>query len=149
LKTPGGWALAGMWYEKFHGMPPRGSPLERLFTLVYLSKKRADLLATRALVQASMPETKEAQDPVIKAFDAYCNNMFPFLERAADMDKENERKQLLEFVKRPARFDLRPIWSARKAHARRLATRSRFSLNPTVPTSPFRMEKVRSPRRSL
>ncbi len=125
-----------MWYDKFQGLPPRGSLLESLFTLVYLQRKEAELLSTRALVQVAMPDEREAQDPAIEAFQKYCDQMFPFLERATNKDKEEARKRLAEFVKKPAKIKLKPIWKMQAQHAKRMATLKRFAINPTVPGAP-------------
>ena len=125
-----------MWYDQFSGIPPRGSLLEMLFTLVYLQKKEAELLATRAIVQVNMPEVREAQDPAIEAFKKYCDQMFPFLERAADQDKEKARRNLEEFVKKKAVIQLKPIWKMQAQHAKRMATLKRFAIKPSVPGAP-------------
>ncbi len=132
-----------MWYDKFPGRPPRGSLMESLFTLIYLGRQEAELLATRALVQVSMPEMREAQDPAIEAFQKYCDRMFPFLERATNQDKEEARKRLMEFVKRPARIKLKPIWKMQAQHAKRMATLKKFALKPTMPgaAQPYRAPK--------
>jgi len=122
-----------MWYDKFPGLPPRGSLLESLFTLVYLGRQEAELLSTRAVVQVSMPDSKEAQDPAIEAFQKYCDRMFPFLERAGDQEKEDARKRLLSFVKHPVKIQLKPVLKAAAARARKLATFKRFAVKPTSP----------------
>lgn len=131
-----------MWYDRYVGVPPRGSPLESLFTLVYLQRQEAQLLSTKALVQVSMPDSKSAQDPAIEAFQKYCDNMFPFLERASNLDKEEERKALLDFVKKPARISLKPIWKAQAEQARKVATYKRFSVRPEVPGAPYRKGSI-------
>lgn len=130
-----------MWYDRYPGVPPRGSPLETLFTLVYLQRREAELLSTRAIVQVSMPEHREAQDPAIEAFQKYCDTMFPFLERASDTEKEQAREVLLDFVKKKARISMKPIWKMQAQHAKRLATLKKFALNPKVPGAPYRHPK--------
>jgi hypothetical protein len=137
-----------MWYEKYPGIPPRGSPLERLFTLVYLSRKRTELLSTRALVQVSMPEGREAQDPAIEAFDTYCKQMFPFLDRAVDTEKETARKRLLKFIKKRARIDMRPVWKQQAERARKVAALKRFKMRPAMPGKPYQGSKKDVPTRS-
>jgi len=133
MKTPAGWALAGMWYDKYSGIPPRGSLLESVFVLVHLHRQQAQLLATRALVQVSMPEHRAAQDPAIEAFQKYCDTMFPFLDRAADQEKEQARENLTKFVSKRAMIALKPIWKMQAEQAKRVATMKRFSLQPTAP----------------
>lgn len=122
-----------MWYDKYRGIPPHGSPLETLFLLVYLQRQETALLGTRALVQSTLPKDKEASDPAVRAYQKYCDAMFPFLERAANKDKEDARNQLLEFVKHPMKIDLKPIWKMQAANARRVAALKRFQLRPKVP----------------
>lgn len=133
MRSPAGWALAGMWYDKFRGLPPRGSPLETVFLLVYLQRQEAQLLSTRALVQSTLPEGKEASDPAIAAYQKYCDAMFPFMERAANADKDAERKKLLEFIKHRAKISLHPIYKAQAENAKRMATLKRFRLQPKIP----------------
>jgi hypothetical protein len=133
MKSPEGWALTGMWYDKFAGLPPRGSPLETVFLLVYLQRQEAQLLATRALVQSTLPEGKEASDPAIAAYQKYCDAMFPFMERAANRGKDDERKLLAEFVKHRARILLHPIYKAQAENAKRVAVLKRFRLQPKIP----------------
>lgn len=88
-----------------------------------------------------MPDHREAQDPAIEAFQKYCDNMFPFLERASNLDKEQERAALLDFVKRPARISLKPIWKAQAEQARKVATYKKFSVRPQVPGAPHQGRK--------
>lgn len=137
MKTPGGWALAGMLYDKYPGVPPRGSPLESVMLLVFLERQRTQLRATRAMVQATLPADKEAQDPAVRAFRDYSDAMFPFLDRAQDTERENARKELLEFVRRPAVIDRRPVLRAKmqKNQAKR------FKVRPKLPGTPYRREK--------
>ncbi len=89
-----------MWYDKYPGVPLRGSPLEALFTLVSLHMKQADLLATQTLVRSSMAQGSETAKAAIEAYQAYCDAMFPFLEAAQDPNIDAKR-QLLEHVKHP------------------------------------------------
>ena len=133
MKSPSGWALAGMWYDKFHGTPPRGSPMETVFLLVYLQRQEAQLLSTRAIVQSTLPEGKAASDPAIAAYQKYCDAMFPFLDRASNTDEDAARARLLEFVKHPARIALHPIYKAQAENAKRVATLKRFRLQPKIP----------------
>jgi hypothetical protein len=102
--SPRGWALANMWYDTMSDRPPPGSPLETLLTLVLVGRKNADLRAIRALVQSTLPAGKEG-DPAIKAFKDYHDNLLPFLSRAEDLEKEEARKRLEEFVKGHAIID--------------------------------------------
>lgn len=121
-----------MWYDRFQGMPPRGGPLESIFVLVFLQRQEAHLLATRAIVQSTLPEGQAAK-PAIEAFQKYCDTMFPYIERAGDMEKEEQRARLAEFVKHPARIGLAPIYQAQAETARRMSTLKRFRLKPKIP----------------
>ncbi len=119
-----------MWYDKFDGVPQRGSPLETVFILVHLQRQQAQLLATRALVQSTLPPEKEASDPAVKAFQSYCDVMFPYMERAGDMDRDQERKRLAEFVKHRMKISLHPIYKAQAEQAKRMSVLKRFRLRP-------------------
>lgn len=100
--------------------------------LVSLQRQQQALLATRALVQSTLPEGKAA-DPAIKAFQVYYDAQMPFMERAANADKEAEREALLDFVKHPVRIPLAPIYQAQAESAKRLTRLRRFLLKPKVP----------------
>lgn len=130
MKTPAGWALANMWYDKYDGLPPRGSPLESLFLLVYLQRQEADLLATRALVQSTLPEGQAAK-PAIEAFQKFVDRMFPFIESASKESADHER--LRDFVKQPVRIDLRPVYAAQAESAKRNAALRHSRLKPSIP----------------
>ena len=127
-----GWALVNMMYDKFPGLPPKGSPLGSLFFLVLLERKQNELLSTRAMVQAMLVSADD-KDPAIEAYHAYFDQTFPFLERAKNKEHEEGRAALLEFAKHPARLDMRPIWKAQvdiaKAKARSSEQYKRFSMN--------------------
>jgi len=119
-----------MWYDKYPGLPPRSSPLESLFLLVFLQRTESELLSTRALVQTSMPEGSAAK-PAIEAYQKYVDTMFPFIESAS---KESEVHALLrEFVKHPVKIDLRPIREAQAQTARNNAVLRHNRLKAHVP----------------
>lgn len=119
-----------MWYDKYPTFPPRGSPLESLFLLVFLQRKEADLLSTRALVQSTLPEGKAAQ-PAIEAYQKYVSQMFPFIQSASKESELHER--LREFVKYKARIDLRPVMAAQAETARSNAVLRHSKLKPSIP----------------
>lgn len=124
-----------MWYDKFDGLPPRGSPLETIFVMVRLERQQAQLLETRALIQSvvGLHESKKTQDPAIEAFQEYCNKMFPFLDRALNTEKEEAHRRLMDFVKAPAKIALHPIYKQQAEHAKHMATLKRFKLQPKSP----------------
>jgi len=119
-----------MWYDKYPGLPPRGSPLESLFLLVFLQRTESELLSTRALVQTSMPEGSAAK-PAIEAYQKYVDKMFPFIESASKESEIHER--LREFVKYKAKIDLRPIMAAQAETARNNAVLRHNKLRPKIP----------------
>lgn len=124
-----------MWYDKFAGVPPRGSLLETIFVLVYLHRQNASMLSTRAVVQSlvGLHENRATQDPAVQAFEDYCNKMFPFLDKAMDTEKEASIKRLVEFTKHPAKIALSPVYKQQAEHAKRMATLRRFKLRPKMP----------------
>jgi hypothetical protein len=120
-----------MWYDKYPGVPDRGSPLETLFVLITLQRKDVELMATRALVLGSLAQLlkdQAAAKDAIEGYRAYTDVMFPFLARAADQEKERERQQLLEHVKHPMRIDVTSILAQRAATMRSKAM-AKFRLN--------------------
>lgn len=130
-----GWGLANMWYDKFTGIPPRGSPLETVFVLVRLERQQAQLLETRALIQSvvGLHTEKKTQDPAIEAFKEYSSKMFPFLDRAMNTEKDEAMKRLEQFVKHPAKIALHPIYKQQAEHAKKMATLKRFKLQAKNP----------------
>lgn len=132
MKTPVGWAMSGMWYDRFSGLPPRGSLLESVFLLVFLSRQEAHLLATRAIVQSTLPEGGAAK-PAIEAYQKYCDRMFPYIERAGDMDKEDQRKRLAEFVKKRASISLAPVLKAQADQQKKISAMRAFRIKPRYP----------------
>ena len=116
--------------------------METLFTLVFLERRRAELLSTRALVQVSMPAHKENQDPAIEAFEKYCDVMFPFMERAAKKEEEDARAALKKFVSKRVRFSLFPIAKQQAEQAKRKAMLRRFTVRPTMPGMPYKHKEV-------
>jgi hypothetical protein len=114
-------------YDRYEGTPPTDSPLESLFILVYVRRQEADLLATRALVRATLTKDEEDTDAAIEAFDKYCEKMFPFWKKAADTEADEEKKALLDLVKKPLRIKMAEIY---KAQARTLEQRQKRSRIP-------------------
>lgn len=108
-----------MWYDKYPGTPPRGSPLETLFVLVQLQRREADLLATKAQVLGSMADSNEETKNVIASFKGYCDAMFPFLEAAGKMDEAKLKERLFEHSKQVLRIDVAGIRKDRAAEAKR------------------------------
>lgn len=108
-----------MWYDKYPGAPPRGSPLETLFVLVQLQRREAELLSTKALVLGSMADSNEETKNVVTSFRAYCDSMFPFLEEAGKLDEANLKARLLEHSRRPLKIDIAGIKKERAAEAKR------------------------------
>jgi len=97
-----------MLYDKYVGVPPRGTLLESVFVLIYLQRQEEQLLATRALVQASL--SKEEQKPAIEAFEMYCSRMFPFLAQAAKRGDQDQQEALKDFVKSVAKISLGKVY---------------------------------------
>lgn len=101
--------------------------------LVKLRRMEADLLATRALVHASLtPDSKV--DPIIKAFQEYADKVLPFLSGAQDIDKQKEREALFKFTKVQARINTKSIYKEQAAKlARTRKTPEQFKLRPRMP----------------
>lgn len=108
MKSPSGWALASMWYDKYPGVPPRGSPLETVFLLVHLQRQEVALMAQRTQVRgqlALLAKSPESAKAALEAYENYCDALFPFLNKATESLGE-DKKRLLEHVKYPLRIDI-------------------------------------------
>lgn len=129
-----GWALANVWYDKHEGPPPANTPLESLFMIVALRRMEADLLATRAMVHASMsPDAKP--DPTIKAFQEYADKALPFLAGAQDLEHQKERDALLAFTKLKVQINKKEIYKKQAQQLQRHSSGvvSKFKLRPKMP----------------
>lgn len=125
--------LANMWYDKYPGIPPRRSPLESLFAIVYMRRHEAKLLETRAIIESTLPEGAAAK-PAIAAYQQYHDRMMPFIEAA--LKPQNEAHEMLkEFVKRKAKIDVRPYLNSQADIGRRNAIRRAGRIRPRVPGS--------------
>lgn len=120
-----------MWYERYQGIPPRNSLLESLFVLIYLSRQEAQLLATKAMV-VGMNEGNPSEQAV-KAYTSYFESVFPFIERAANVEQDQQKKYLEEFVKHPAKINLKPILMAKAQEARQRSQRRAMRVKPKMP----------------
>lgn len=123
--------MANLWYEKYPGPPDRGSPLETVLRLVALERKIEEIMATRALVLGAMADDTRGAKEAIKAYQEYCDTMFPFLEKAAELDKDKDRARLLEHVRRPMRIDVAAIRAERAEQARAKAAH-KFKARPRI-----------------
>lgn len=128
--------MSNMWYDKYPGLPPAGSPLESIFVLVFLRRKESELLATRAMVTATVRAGREG-DPAVKAFKAFCEAMFPYLEQAANTELDNAKKALNEMVKKPLQIKMSHIYDMQAqsvASSNRTArSMARFRVKPKLP----------------
>jgi hypothetical protein len=118
-----------MWYDKYPGAPPRGSPLETVFLLVHIARKEAELLATRTLVRgqfALLSKSPEGAKAAYEAYQSYSDAMFPFLEHAKDTTTDDHAR-LMEHVKRPVEIDVQSIRHQRAEHDKQKGLR-RFRL---------------------
>lgn len=77
--------------------------------LIKLRRMEADLLATRAIVHASLTPESHVK-PTVKAYEEYADKMLPFLASAQDDEKQRERDALLRFVKVRAKIDKRHVY---------------------------------------
>ncbi len=117
-----------MWYDKYQGLPPRNSPLETLFCLIYLQRQEQQLHATRALIQSTLPEGQEQAKPAVEAFRKYYDLMMPFIETAKDVQKNSAREQLFAFAKHPMKIDLLHVYADKSRTATAKATRKAMKL---------------------
>jgi hypothetical protein len=116
-----------MWFDKYPGVPPRGSPLETVFLLVHLGRKEAEMLSTRALVRgqfAAMARSESSAKTAYEAYVAYEEAMFPFIEQATNTFNQDHQR-LMEHVAHPMQIDVASIMKER-AHADRLKGLRKF-----------------------
>jgi len=66
-------------------------------------------MATRALVEASLAD--EERKDAVEAFEKYCEKMFPFWKRASELEGDEEKKALMQLVKKPLKLNMSAIWS--------------------------------------
>lgn len=76
--------------------------------LVVMRRMEAELLATRALVHASI--TEGTVKATVKAYTEYADKLLPFLAKAGEDENKREREALLAFVKKPAKIDKKYIY---------------------------------------
>lgn len=127
-----GWALSNVWYDKHEGPPPQNSPLESLFILIALRRMEAELLATRALVHASLTADSHI-DPTVKAYQEYADKLLPFLATAQDLERQKEREALLRFSKTKVSINKKMLYQKQAEHLRRGDAHQRFTLKPRMP----------------
>ena len=99
--------------------------------ILAMRRMEADLLATRALVHASL--TSDSQiDPTVKAFKEYADRLLPFLSTAQDIDKQQEREALFRFSKIKAKINTKMIYAK---HAEKLnnVVPEKFKIKPRLP----------------
>ena len=111
-----------MWYDTVREPPPRKSPLETLFVLVYLRRAEQELMGTHALIQSlvmSIPSGTKI-DPAIEAFQRYFNAMMPHLEKAAKK-KDEAKEALLRLTKHPVKIGLKSLYKQRSAQWKQAA----------------------------
>lgn len=127
-----GWALGNVWYDKHDGPPPQKSPLESLFILIALRRMETNLLATRALVHASL--TSESHfDPTVKAYKEYADKLLPFLSKAQDIEKQKEVDALLRFSKTKVQINKKALYKKQAEQLKRGEAHNRFKLKPRMP----------------
>ena len=99
--------------------------------ILAMRRMEADLLATRAVVHASLTPDSQV-DPTIKAFKEYADKLLPFIATAQDMDKQQEREALFRFSKVKAKINKKMIYAK---HAQKLnkTVPEKFKLKPRMP----------------
>ncbi len=127
-----GWALGNVYYDKHEGIPAANSPLESLFILIALRRMEAELLATRAIVHASITADSNV-DPTVKAFKDYADKIMPFLAAAQDQDLQKEKDALLRFAKTKVTLNKKMIYSKQAAHLNKAVGLDKFKLRPKMP----------------
>ena len=115
-------------YDKYKGVPRANSPLESLFILVYVQRQEAQLLQTQAIVHAVLQSEGDERKEAVETFDKYCERMFPFWKKAVDKEADEERKALMDLVKKPLRIRLPEVFKMQAA-----ALEQRRARSPSAP----------------
>lgn len=94
--------------------------MESVFTHVFIDRKKSELMATRAMVQAVLPDGKKG-DPVVEAYQKYVEYLMPFLEKTEATDLDKQKAALAEFVKHNAKINLADYFKQQVETAKRLS----------------------------
>lgn len=124
-----------MWYDKFSGLPPHGSPLETVFVIVRLDQQQTEILQTRAMLQSivGLHESTKTQDPAITAFQEYCAKMLPFIEQAKDKEANQMKDRLEKLVQSPINLNVREILATRAEGVKQKVLAKQFKIKPKDP----------------
>jgi hypothetical protein len=115
------WARINMLYDKHVGYPELDSPLETLFMMVWLQRQQQQLLSMQAMIAAIRAgDSDEANEAVIKAFDDFCEKMFPFYARATESKIEKQKQALQDFIKKPLRIKMADIYAAKTSTLKKI-----------------------------
>lgn len=100
--------------------------------ILVLRRMETELLATRALVHASMTAESNV-DPTIKAYKEYTDLALPFLAGAQDLEKQKEIEALLRFSKVKVGINKKMLYQKQADQLKRGEASSRFKLKPKMP----------------
>jgi len=100
--------------------------------IVAMRRMEGELLATRALVHASLTSDSQV-DPTVKAFKDYADKVLPFLATAQDMDKQQEREALFRFSKVRAKINKKMIYAKHAEKLNNIAPPDKFKIKPRLP----------------
>lgn len=125
-----GWVTANLLYDRLSGVPKPGSPLESILSLVFIKRAEAELLATKALVIASLHPDKKG-DPTVDAFVEYANTLLPWLKQAAEKKSTEAKKALERFVQQPVVINTGAMWRQRVEVAKKQGVLETMRIRPT------------------
>jgi hypothetical protein len=145
LKTPLGWARAQLIFEKISEPPVYGSLLEAMCLLVQRHRQTAQLLETRAQVQAAV--NKDGASDAYQALVAH-------LQRVEKEDETKKMKERLEELKQIKEIRFKPLTTTERklnlptttADAVRAAGRLSEQIRPVRATRPARARERRKTR---
>lgn len=91
---------------------------------VLIERKKEQLVATEALILASIPEGRKVE-PIIASYQKYVDTVFPFMKDTQAVNVDKQKEALKNFVKYKAKIDLREYYQGRVDKSRRaMALRS-------------------------
>lgn len=119
-----------MLYDKYVGVPPRGSPLESIFCIV--SSRRQNAIAQGIMVLvAGFRDSKETPE----RFQEFLSSMFPYLQGVEERQNEEAREALMDLVGKRLSIDTTQIGRPERSSTRMVSREAteRFRIQPKIP----------------
>lgn len=118
-----------MLYDKYPGVPPRGSPLESI--LVVVANRRQDAMARGVTALILGKDSEKSAD----AFQDFLSSMFPYLQDVEDQQKDEAKEALMDLVGKKIQIDTSQIGRPERSGSKQVsrAATERFRIQPKIP----------------